>query len=46
LGLAEDLGKLHDAERATSRQGEQAQPGRFGGGTETGEQLIHSPIMT
>ncbi len=41
LRLAEDFGELHHAERAAGGEREQAQPGRFGGGAQAGEEVFH-----
>ena len=45
LRLAEDLGELRHAEGAAAGQRQQAQAGRFGGGTQTGQQAFHG-LMT
>ncbi len=41
LRLAQDLGELHDAERAPRRQREQPQPGRLGAGAQGEEERVH-----
>ena len=45
LRLTEDFGELHDAECPPSRQREQAEAGRFSGGAQTGEEMLHSPLL-
>ncbi len=44
LGLAEDFGELHDAERAAGREGEEPQAGGFSGGAKGGEELLHGGL--
>ena len=42
LRLPQDLGEIHDAERAPARQGEQPQPCRLGAGAKGEEERFHA----
>ena len=46
LRLAEDLGELRDAEGAAAGQRQQAEAGRFRGGTQAGQQGFHGLWIT
>ena len=46
LALAEDLGELHDAERAAGGERKQSQPGGFGAGAQGGEERLHGLRIT
>jgi hypothetical protein len=42
LGLAEDGHQLADVEGAPRREGQNAEPGRFGDGPERQEKIVHT----